>query len=112
LLAPGWLHGCLGLWLRLRHHASVQRAKPILLTVLVGLPTLSAFGFLRMTRAVETASGHSLRFDPKLIAHGGAIDTWRHNVLIVYLLLILLAIVAGLLRNRLERQRLHAGPEL
>jgi adenylate cyclase len=27
LLAPGWIHGCLGLWFRVRHHAKVQRGR-------------------------------------------------------------------------------------
>lgn len=29
LLAPGWLHGCLGLWLTLRRFAIMRRAQPV-----------------------------------------------------------------------------------
>jgi adenylate cyclase len=111
LLAPGWLHGCLGVWLRLRHHAAVRRAKPVLVALLVGLPLLSAAGFVRMTRAVVAASG-SLVLDPKLVAHHNALDAWRHHLLIVYLSLIGTAIVGGQLRNWLARQRMRARPDV
>jgi adenylate cyclase len=111
LLAPGWVHGCLGVWLRLRHHAAVRRAKPVLVALLAGLPLLSAAGFVRMTRAVVAASG-SLVLDPKLVAHHNALDAWRHHLLIVYLSLIGTAIVGGQLRNWLARQRMRARPDV
>ncbi|MFJ1259336.1 hypothetical protein [Cupriavidus sp. CuC1] len=105
LLAPGWVHGCLGLWIRLRHHAMVQRAKPALLALLVLLPLLSAAGLVRMTRAVVASSAMLPAPDPKLVAHRIALDAWRHNLVALYLLLIIGAFVAGQLRNWLERRR-------
>lgn len=107
LLAPGWLHGCLGLWLRMRHHAMARRAKPVLTGMLVLMPLLSAAGFIRMKQAVMAASVGPLRPDPKLVAHQPALDAWRHDILMLYLSLLISAFVAGQLRNWLERRRLR-----
>ncbi|ABE35143.1 hypothetical protein DR64_6136 [Paraburkholderia xenovorans LB400] len=107
LLAPGWLHGCLGLWLRMRHHAMVRRAKPVLTGMLVLMPLLSAAGFIRMKHAVMAASVGPLRPDPKLVANQPALDAWRHDISMLYLSLLLSAFVAGQLRNSLERRRLR-----
>jgi adenylate cyclase len=107
LLAPGWVHGCLGLWIRFRHHDPVRRAKAALIAVLIGLPLLSAAGFLHMTRAVETASAILPAPDPKLLAHRFALDAWRRDLLTIYLSLVIGALVAGQLRNRVERRSLH-----
>jgi adenylate cyclase len=106
LLAPGWLHGCLGLWLRMRHHVMARRAKPVLVALLVLLPVLSAAGFIRMKRAVVAINAGALRPDPKLIAHQATLDAWRHDMLMLYLSLLVSAFVAGQLRNWLERRRL------
>src|SRR6202158_5834782 len=107
LLAPGWLHGCLGLWIRLRHYAAVRRAKPALLALLVLVPLLSAAGFVRMKRAVVAMSATLPPPDLKLGAHRVALDAWRHNLLALYLSLIISAFVAGQLRNWLERRKLR-----
>src|SRR3984957_2776307 len=69
LLAPGWVHGCLGLWLRFRHYDFMRRAKPAVMSVLIGLPLLSAAGFMHMTRTVEAANVHLRAPDPPLVAH-------------------------------------------
>lgn len=107
LLAPGWLHGCLGLWLRLRHHAMARRAKPVLVALLVLLPVLSAAGFIRMKQAVVAISAVPLRPDPKLVAHQVALDVWRHDILMLYLSLLMSAFAAGQIRNWLERRRIR-----
>lgn len=109
LLAPGWLHGCLGLWLRMRHHVMVRRAKPVLVMLLVLLPLLSAAGFIRMKQAVMAISAGPLQPDPKLIAHRLELDGWRHDILMLYLALVVSAFVAGQLRNWLERRQLRRG---
>ena len=107
LLAPGWLHGCLGIWLRMRHHAMAQRAKPLLVALLVLLPVLSAAGFIRMKQAVVAINAGALKPDPKLIAHQVSLDAWRHDILMLYLSLLISAFVAGQMRNWLERRRLN-----
>jgi adenylate cyclase len=107
LLGPGWIHGCLGLWFRLRHYVWAHRVKPALLAFMVGLPLLSAAGFIRMMRVVEGKSRLLPRADPTLIAHQPALDAWRHNLLTLYLALIASALVLGQLRNGLERRKLR-----
>ncbi|MPW23865.1 hypothetical protein GCT13_46135 [Paraburkholderia sp. CNPSo 3157] len=107
LLAPGWIHGCLGLWFRLRHHPSARRVKPALLALVVLLPLLSAGGFIRMMQAVEAKSPMLPPPDPKLVSHQLALDAWRHHLVILYLSVIISAFVAGQLRNGLERRRLQ-----
>jgi adenylate cyclase len=104
LLAPGWVHGCLGLWIRLRHYAFVRRAKPVLIALLVILPLLSAAGFVQMTRAVVAASALLPTPDPKLVAHRIVLDAWRNSLLTVYVSLVVSAFLAGRLRNRVERR--------
>jgi adenylate cyclase len=107
LLAPGWLHGCLGLWLRLQHYPGVRRAKPALLAVLVGMPLLSAAGFVRMKRAVIAMRASLPAPDPKLLDHQVSLDAWRHNLLTLYISLVIGALVAGLLRNWLAARTLR-----
>ncbi|WP_168789826.1 hypothetical protein [Paraburkholderia aromaticivorans] len=107
LLAPGWVHGCLGVWLRMRHRTGARRAKPFLMGLLVGLPMLSAAGFVRMKQAVLALCVGPLQSDPKLVAHQLALNTWRHNILMLYLTLLIAAFVAGQLRNWRERRRLR-----
>ena len=45
LLAPGWLHGCLGLYYALGHRALWRRMQFILFAIALLLPVLSALGF-------------------------------------------------------------------
>jgi adenylate cyclase len=92
LLAPGWLHGCLGLWLSLQRFAPMRRAKPFLIGIVVLVPLLSAFGFLRMDRAVAITD----------IAAPSrpALAPWREAILTSYVALIAGAFVAGRARNR------------
>ena len=104
LLAPGRVHGCLGLWLGLRDYAPVRRARPVLVAVFVMLPLLSAAGFLQMKRAIIAASLTRLVPDASLVEHRAALDGWRHDLLIAYLLLIVTAFAAGQLRNGFDRR--------
>lgn len=104
LLAPGWIHGCLGVWFRLRHYPSMQRAKPAMLALLAGLPLLSAVGFLRMKQAVVAMHAVLPAPDSKLLMHQLSLDTWRHSLVSLYLAVIVSALLAGLLRNWLERR--------
>lgn len=107
LLAPGWVHGCLGLWFRLRHYPLARRMMPALLAFAALLPLLSAGGFIQMMRAVQTKSFILPAPDPKLVAHQIAMDAWRHNLVTLYLSLIISTFIAGQLRNGLERRRLQ-----
>jgi adenylate cyclase len=104
LLAPGWVHGCLGLWLGLRGYAPIYRAKPVLVAVFVMLPLLSAAGFIQMKRAIIAASSSALVLDENLLRHRAGLDGWRHDLVIAYVLLIVTALVAGQLRNGFDKR--------
>jgi adenylate cyclase len=104
LLAPGWIHGCLGLWFRLRHYPAAQRARPLLLAFLIFLPMLSAAGFLRMKQAIVAMHTVLPAPDPTLLAHQIALDMWRHSLVTLYLFVLVGALLAGLLRNWFERR--------
>jgi adenylate cyclase len=100
LLAPGWVHGCLGLWLSLRRYAAMQRARPLLIGILVTMPLLSLLGFLRMSQAVSTVTP-----DARAVSLLDTLATWRHELIGLYVVLISSAFLAGLLRNRLHPDR-------
>lgn len=99
LLAPGWVHGCLGLWITLRRYRSMLSLKPALIAIMIGLPTLSAAGFGAMTRATIAAPAPA---KPKPMEKA-EIERWRRVTVGVYFALIVGAAGAGLLRNLRER---------
>jgi adenylate cyclase len=72
LLIIVWLHGCIGLhfWLRLRPW--YHRAKPLLLTLAVLLPTLALIGFVDGGREVEVRAER----DPAWLASEAEIGDW------------------------------------
>ena len=104
LLAPGWVHGCLGLWITLRRSRLIRRLKPLLVAVLVLVPALAALGFFRME--AEIAASH---LAPSARIAGGVETTtlkaWKETLTDVYLALILIAIVLGRLRRLPELSR-------
>ncbi|WP_051481901.1 hypothetical protein [Paraburkholderia nodosa] len=107
LLAPGWIHGCLGLWFRLRHHAWARRMRVALLILFVLLPLLSAAGFVHMMRAVEGKSHLLPPVDAALVVHQAALNGARHDLVTLYLALIAGTLILGQLRNALERRKLR-----
>ena len=109
LLAPGWIHGCLGLWVRVRHRAWAQRLRPALLALFVLLPVLSAAGFIRMMRAVEAKSHMLPPVDAALVVHQAALNASRHGLIALYLILIAGAVILGQVRNAFERRRYRHG---
>lgn len=52
LLAPGWLHGCMGLNVAFRHRAWFQRSRRWLIGFAIALPLCAAGGYWAMTRDV------------------------------------------------------------
>ncbi|MEM5315177.1 hypothetical protein [Paraburkholderia sp. JHI869] len=107
LLAPGWIHGCLGLWFRLRHYAWARRMRLALLALVVVLPLLSAAGFLQMMRVVEGTHRLLPPVDAALVVHQAALNGARHDLVTLYLALIASTLMLGQLRNALERRRLR-----
>jgi adenylate cyclase len=45
LLAPGWVHGCLGLWITLRRYSTMRRLKYVWTALMLSIPCLAAAGF-------------------------------------------------------------------
>ena len=103
LLAPGWVHGCLGLWITLRRFDVMQRLKPALVAIMIGLPVASAAGFGAMTRATLTAPAPS---KPD-VAEKMQIEIWRRATIAAYIALLAGAAGAGLLRNAREKRARH-----
>ncbi|MDE2363881.1 MAG: 2Fe-2S iron-sulfur cluster binding domain-containing protein [Hyphomicrobiales bacterium] len=105
ILAPGWIHGCLGLNAAFGRHKWWRDSMPILFGVFLVLPILSALGFVDMHREI-------VRFDPPM--HNGdglaqaniaAIAAWRDRAVDIYLALVALAFLARLVRWAIERSR-------
>jgi len=92
LLAPGWVHGCLGLWLSLRHRQAARRLRPLLLALLLGVPVLAAAGFVQMSRTVAESAPIADGRAPGSLA---ALAQWRQALLGIYALLVLGAIGAS-----------------
>ena len=60
LLAPGWLHGCMGLNVGLRHLAWYRRWRTALIAFAVALPLLAAAGYGALLREVAALDGHAV----------------------------------------------------
>ena len=52
LLAPGWLHGCMGLNVAFRHRTWFQRHRALFIGAVIALPLLAAAGYGSMTRDI------------------------------------------------------------
>jgi adenylate cyclase len=94
LLAPGWLHGCFGLWITLRNFHTMQRMKHLLAALAILIPVLAAAGFLRMTSEV-LAIGPRLTTSPDALLHKTILASWDANLMQIYLGAILLAFLFG-----------------
>jgi adenylate cyclase len=85
----------------------VRRAKPALFALLAHLPLLSAVGFFRMMQTVVAMHAMLPAPDPKLVAHQLTLDAWRHNLIVLYLWLVISAFAAGQMRNWFDRRRMR-----
>jgi adenylate cyclase len=99
LLAPGWVHGCLGLWLSLQRFAPMRRARPILIAIMVLVPLLSAAGFLRMDRAVSIASATPAS-GALTLGVRASLEPWREAIIASYIALVAGAFLAGRASSR------------
>ena len=97
LLAPGWLHGCLGLWITLRRFDLMQRVKPWLIALVILVPLMAALGFLRMSADVS-ALGPPPTASPERLAQRMTLAAWKDQVTMWYLAFVAAAIVLGRLR--------------
>jgi adenylate cyclase len=108
LMAPGWLHGCMGLHFAFSRRPIYRRLRFVLFAVALLLPVLSALGFIAMGRELASnpaAVDASLQYlSPENAAQRLAIAQWKDNLLNWYFCIIGAAFVARQIRNLLERR--------
>jgi adenylate cyclase len=109
LLAPGWLHGCLGLHFAFSRRPLYRRSRLVLFAIALLLPVFSAVGFITMGRelsanpAAVAAAQDYMR--PAHDAERVRIARWRNGLLIGYFSIVGAAFGARGVRNVLERGR-------
>jgi adenylate cyclase len=97
LLAPGWLHGCLGLWITLRHYETMRRLKPLLIALVILIPLFAAAGFIHMAAAV-IALGPRPPVSPDVLAAQAALGAWKDRITDWYFGAIAAALLLGRVR--------------
>jgi len=107
LLAPGWLHGCLGLNVALRHRAMYQRWRWAFWALALALPLAGAAGYLAMDAEVATLLQQpgwrdALR-EPMPRAQAEALGLLRDQLLAVYGSLLAAVLAARALRWAWQR---------
>jgi adenylate cyclase len=96
LLAPGWLHGCLGLWITLRRFELMRRIKYVLIAFTAALPLLAAAGFFRMAAEINTRDMPALARATAL--EQAALAAWKDDLTYAYVFAVLAAVALGRLR--------------
>ncbi|HEY7247422.1 MAG TPA: 2Fe-2S iron-sulfur cluster-binding protein [Xanthobacteraceae bacterium] len=106
LLAPGWIHGCLGLHFAFSRRPLYRRLRFALFAVALLLPAFSAFGFIAMSRELRTNAEATAEaqdyLGPAHAAERAGIAHWHNGLLIGYFSLIGAAFAARAVRNGLE----------
>jgi adenylate cyclase len=109
LLAPGWLHGCLGLHFVFNRRPLYRRLRYVLFAFALLVPVFSAMGFIAMGRALaanpEITAAALDYLGPANAAQRLALAQWRNNLLIGYFSIIGATFAARAVRNALERGR-------
>jgi adenylate cyclase len=102
LLAPGWLHGCLGLWITLRRFHAMQKIKPLLIALVALVPLLAAVGFFRMAAEV-VAIGSPPPAGPHVAVEQATLAAWKDDLTIAYVGAVLAAFVLGRMHALVRR---------
>ena len=109
LLAPGWLHGCLGLHLAFHRRSWFARWRLPLFAIALLLPVLSAVGFVAMARELERVATDPLGAVAALgaadMAQRIALARLRDNLLAVYFAAIAAVFAAREVRSWMEHSR-------
>ena len=109
LLAPGWLHGCLGMNFAFGRRQLYQRLRPVLFGAALLLPALAALGFLAMGRELAALGADRAWLEAHVVmtnaAQRMALARIRDNLLTAYVCVIGLVVAARALRTLLERTR-------
>jgi adenylate cyclase len=94
LLAPGWLHGCLGLWITLRQFHAMQKIKHLLIALIILVPSLAAMGFFRMATEV-VAMGSRPPTGPHVAIEQATLAAWKDDLTTAYIGAVLAAFMLG-----------------
>ena len=108
LLVPGWLHGCLGIYLAFGHRRVFQRLRFVLFAAAILLPVLAGLGFLAMGRELAMHAADRARFDAHAAidpTHRIALDQLRDIGLGIYFAVIAAVFAAREVRARIEHRR-------
>ncbi|WP_215907044.1 hypothetical protein [Phreatobacter aquaticus] len=97
LLAPGWIHGCLGLWITLRRSAWAQKVRGLLVAAVVALPAAAALGFYRM---LEEAARQPLVGALPAPSDSTLLGAWQSSLTRSYIILVVAALVGGQIYQR------------
>lgn len=107
LLAPGWLHGCMGLNVAFRHRDWYRRWKPWLIGAVAVLPFLAAAGYWAMLTEV-TALGYVEHRVPASPEQRAALQAFKSNLLNGYFAVLGLLVFARIARSA---WRMRAGQD-
>ena len=111
LMAPGWLHGCLGLHFAFNRRWWYRQFRFVLFSVALLLPVLAALGFIAMGKELvaNTDAAAAVReyLSPDNAVQRLAIAQWKDNLLNWYYSIIGAAFIAREIRNLVERRRKH-----
>jgi adenylate cyclase len=102
LLAPGWVHGFLGLWITLRRFHPMQEIRHWLILLVVLVPLLAAGKFFRMASKIV-----ALRPPPPISPDAAiareTLAAWQHDLTIGYLGAVFAAFVLGRMHVMVRR---------
>lgn len=108
VMAPGWLHGCLGLHLAFSRRPLYRRFRYVLFAGALLLPVLSALGFIVMGRQIamnpKAMAATEAYFSPANAVQRQSLSNWRDGILTAYFVIIGGAFGAREIRNFLERR--------
>ena len=107
LLAPGWVHGCLGLWITLRRFDWALRIRAWLAALVAALPLAAALGFARM---LDEMARRPLEGTLPAAADRVILGAWQSNLTRSYLVLVFGALIAGQIYQRWIARRSETGP--
>jgi adenylate cyclase len=109
LMAPGWLHGCLGLHFAFNRRWWYRQFRLVLFSIALLLPVLAALGFIAMGKELvaNTDAAAAVReyLSPNNAVQRLAIEQWKDNLLNWYFSIIGAAFIAREIRNLIERRR-------
>jgi adenylate cyclase len=103
LLAPGWVHGCLGLWLTLVRYESIRKFRVGFIFLMARVPCLAAAGFLSMRAevAIQTTSVAVAQMGGTGVSND--LVFWRKFLTFAYLCAVGCALLAGPIYRAVRR---------